>query len=173
MDAGRLLRKHGVAHRRRFRVLDRIPQERTWQTARLDAGARPRPQHDRSWLCGGVLGPCAGSGDAVQHRAQRRHDLSHRQQHSADLRLGARTHRGQDRHLCDVDRVCDHGRDQLAVPDRAGPQCRGSEHRQEDRQRGDRLGTMVFRVRTARDSVAAAGAVAGLCHLPAAGKGGS
>src|SRR6266478_2984494 len=120
MDAGRLLRKHGVADRRRFRVLDRISQERTWQTARLAAGARSRPQHDRSRLCGGVLGPCAGAGDAVQYRAQRRHDLSHRQQHSADLRLGARTDRRQNRHLCDVDRVCDHRRDQLAVPHRAG-----------------------------------------------------
>ena len=42
--------------------------------------------------------------------------------------------RRQDRHLCDVDRVCDHRGDELAVPDRAGAECGGALHRQEDRQ---------------------------------------
>jgi anion transporter len=50
-------------------------------------------------------------------------------------------------------------------------QCRGAEHRQEDRERRYRLVAMVHRLRTAGNSVAAAGAVAGLCHLPAASEG--
>ena len=33
LDARRLLRKHGVADRRRLRVLDRLPQERAWPQA--------------------------------------------------------------------------------------------------------------------------------------------
>ena len=41
---------------------------------------------------------------------------------------GSRTRadRRQDRHLCDVDRVCDHGGDELAVPDRAGAERGGA-----------------------------------------------
>ena len=120
LDAGRVFRKHGVADRRRLRVLDRLPQERPRPAARVDAGARPRPPHHRSRLCRGVLRPRAGAGDAVQHRAQRRHDLPDRQQYSADLWLRTRADRRQDRHLCDVDGVRDHGGDEFAVPDRAG-----------------------------------------------------
>ena len=171
LDAGRLFRKHGVADRRRLRVLDRLPQERPRPPARLDAGARPRPPHHRPRLCGGLLRPGAGAGDAVQHRAFRRHDLSDRQQYPAHLRLRARAHRRQDRHLCDVDGVRDHRRHQFAVPDRAGAECGGAVDRQEDRQRRGRLVAMVHRLRAARNPAAAAGAAVGLCRVPARGEG--
>jgi len=72
--------------------------------------------------------------------------------------------------LCDVDGVRDHRGHELAVPDGAGAQCRGAEHRQEDRRCGRRLVAMVRRFRAARNSAAAAGAAIELCRLPAAGE---
>ena len=75
LDAERVFRKHGVADRRRLRVLDRIPQERPRQADCAAAGARPRPPHHRSRLCRCVRRSRSGSGDAVQYRAQRRHGI--------------------------------------------------------------------------------------------------
>ena len=171
LDAGRLFRKHGVADRRRLRVLDRLPQERARPKARAFAGAQPRPPHHRARLCGRLLRSRAGAGDTVQHRAQRRHHLSDRQQHPAHLWLGTGADRRQDRHLCDVDGVCDHRGDELAVPDRAGAECGCALHRQEDRRRRRRLVAMVHRLCAARYPASDPGAALELHDLPAGGEG--
>ena len=126
----------------------------------LSAGAQPRPPHHRARLCGRLLRSRAGAGDAVQHRAQRRHHLSDRQQHPAHLWLGTGADGRQDRHLCDVDGVRDHRGDEFAVPDRAGAECGGALHRQEDRRRRRRLVAMVHRLRAARYPAADPGAAA-------------
>ena len=171
LDAGRVFRKHGVADRRRLRVLDRLPQEWPRPAAGAVAGPQARPQHHRARLCRGIFRSGAGAGDAVQHRAQRRHGLSDRQQHSADLRLRTRADRRQDRHLCDVDGVCDHRGDQFAVPDGAGAQRGGALDRQEDRRRRCRLVAMVRRLRAARHPAAAGRAAVELRGLPAGSEG--
>lgn len=115
LDAGGIRREHGVADRRRLRVLDRLSQEPAWPPHRAGAGAAPRHQHARPRLCGRDVRLPARAGDAVQHRAERRHRLSHHQQHPAHLRLRAGADRRQDRHLCDVDRVRGDGDHELAV----------------------------------------------------------
>lgn len=171
LDAGRLFREHGMADRRRLRLFDRLSQERSWPQAGALAGARSRPTHAWPRLRRGAVRYRAGAGNALQYRAVRRHDLSDRQQHPAHLRLRARADRGQDRHLCDVDGVCHHGGDELAVPHGAGSERRGARYRQEDRQYRGQLVAMVHRLCPARHSAAAARSAAQLFHLPAGDQG--
>ena len=165
LDAERIFRKHGLADRRRVRVLDRLSQKRPRPADRPDAGAQPRPADARPRLCRCIFRrhPCAG--DAIEHRAKWRHGLSNCQQHPANLRLGARTDSRPDRHLCDVDGIRDHGRDEFAFPDGTCAECRGSRHREKNCQCRYRLVTMVHRLRAFGHSAAAAGAIAELRDL--------
>ena len=106
---------------------------------------RGRAAHTRTRLRGRVRRPGARPGDAFEYRAQRWNDLSDRQQHTAHLRLGARTDGAADWHVCDVDCLRGDGGDKLDVPDRARPERSGARHRQEDswyRRRG-RTGSSV------------------------------
>lgn len=120
LDAQRLFREHGVADRRCFRVLDRLPQERARAAPCAALGAQTRSSHHRAWLCGCAFRFHAGASYAVEHRAGRWHNLSDRQQHSQDLWLRAGTNGRQDRHLCDVGCVRDHRGYELVVSDGAG-----------------------------------------------------
>ena len=106
----------GLADRRRLHLRDRLPQKRARAADRAAARARAGQEDARARLRGAVCRSRARPRDAVQHRAQRRHDLPDRLQHSQDLRLRAGADGGQDRHLRHVDGLCRHGGDELTLP---------------------------------------------------------
>ena len=163
--------RHGLADRRRVHLLDRLSQERAGQAHRAAAGPCARQEDAGPGLRDRLFRPRSRAGDAFEHRAQRRDDLSDREQHPEDLRLRTGADGGPDRHLRDVDRVRRHRGHQLDVPHRAGPERSRARDRQEDGRHRHHLVAVVHRLCPARNPADAAGAVAFLHDLPARDQG--
>ena len=138
LDAGRLFRKHGVADRRRLRVLDRLPQERARRRLALLL-VRSLGRRTIGLGYAVAFSDLAPAPATPSNTARSGGTIYPIVEHIPRIYGSNRGRRPAGSVRDDVDGVCDHRGDELAVPDRAGAECGGALHRQEDRRRRRRL----------------------------------